>query len=179
LQFLASARSTLTANWASSQLAPRGFTSVAAGRRRGNEGGSGGGIGSGGTGGSAATTTVATAEDLTADQAAIDLDQLNVQIAEQNLSAATLTSPLGGTVAAVSITAGSTVSAASRTPVITVLAPSNYQVATTAALAVIDKIQVGQQATVRVDGTRRSAARSRPSERSDRRRPPAAIGPFR
>jgi len=95
---------------------------------------------------------VATAEDLTADQAAIDLDQLNVQIATQNLAAATLTSPLAGTVAAVSITAGSTVGAASSTAVITVLAPGNYQVATTAALTVIDKIQVGQRASVRVDG---------------------------
>ena len=54
----------------------------------------------------AATATVATAEDLSADQAAIDLAQLNVQIATQNLAAATLTSPLSGTVAAVSITPG-------------------------------------------------------------------------
>jgi RND family efflux transporter MFP subunit len=113
---------------------------------------SGTGSAAGQSTGSAATATVPSAEDLAADQAAIDLAQINVQIAQQNLASATLTSPIAGTVAAVSIVPGTTVSESSTTAVITVLAPGAYRVATTAPLAVIDKVKVGQQATVRVDG---------------------------
>jgi multidrug efflux pump subunit AcrA (membrane-fusion protein) len=72
---------------------------------------------------------------LAADQAAIDLDQVNVQIAQQNLAAATLTSPLAGTVAAVNLTAGSSVSADSSTAVISVLAPGSYLVSATVPLS--------------------------------------------
>ena len=88
---------------------------------------------------------------MAADQAAIDLDQVNVQIAQQNLAAATLTSPLAGTVAAVNLTAGSSVSADSSTAVISVLAPGSYLVSATVPLSAVDKIQVGQQADVRPD----------------------------
>jgi RND family efflux transporter MFP subunit len=94
---------------------------------------------------------VPTAEDLAADQAAIDLDRVNVQIAQQNLASATLTSPLAGTVAAVSIAAGSTVSANSSTAVISVLAPGSYLVSATVPLADVDKIKVGEPARVRPD----------------------------
>lgn len=96
-------------------------------------------------------SAVPTAEDLAADQAAIDLDQVNVQIAQQDLVAATLTSPLAGTVAAVSITAGSTVSANLSTAVISVLAPGSYFVSATVPLADVDKIKVGEPAGVRPD----------------------------
>ncbi len=43
-------------------------------------------------------------------------------------------------------------SASSTSETITVIGPGNYQVSTTAALSVVDKIKVGQRATVAVDG---------------------------
>jgi hypothetical protein len=44
------------------------------------------------------------------------------------------------------------VSASSTSETITVIGPGNYQVSTTAALSIVDKIKVGQPATVAVDG---------------------------
>jgi multidrug resistance efflux pump len=86
---------------------------------------------------------VPTADDLAADQAAVDLAQINVQIARQNLAAATLTSPLTGTVASVS--------GNSTTAVVTILSPGSYLVSATVPLSVIDKIEVGQDTQVRPD----------------------------
>ena len=73
-------------------------------------------------------------------------------MAQANVGQATLTSPLAGTVAAVAISAGQAVSASSTSETITVIGPGNYQVSTTAALSIVDKIKVGQPATVAVDG---------------------------
>ena len=73
-------------------------------------------------------------------------------MAQANVGQATLTSPLAGTVAAVAISVGQAVSAASTSETITVIGPGNYQVSTTAALSIVDKIKVGQPATVVVDG---------------------------
>jgi len=75
-----------------------------------------------------------------------------VAVAKADLTQATLTSPLAGTVAAVAIAVGDSVSASSTSQTITVIGPANYQVSTTAALSVVDKITVGQPATVTVDG---------------------------
>src|SRR5664280_1774761 len=135
-------------------------TSDGTGTSGGSGIGSGSGTGSGsgsGTTGSAGTaggssSSPATAEQLSADQAQIDAAQASLAVAQANVGQATLTSPLVGTVAAVAISAGQAVSASSTSETITVIGPGNYQISTTAALSIVDKIKVGQPATVAVDG---------------------------
>ena len=98
--------------------------------------------------GNRTSTGPASAAQLAADQAQIDAAAAQLVVAKQNLKAATLTSPLAGTVAEVSITAGK--NAGSNT--ITVIGSGQSQVTTTVALADIDKVKVGDPATVKVDG---------------------------
>ncbi len=106
--------------------------------------------GSGGNQGQ--TAKVVTAADIAADQAQIDLDQADITVAKENLTEAALTSPISGTVAAVTISAGTAVSANSTTSTITVLGPGQYEVATTISLSLIDQLKVGDKAAVTVNG---------------------------
>ena len=73
-------------------------------------------------------------------------------VATQNLSAATLTSPIDGTVAAVGITKGQSVAANATSSAITILGPGQYEVSTTIGLSLIDQLQVGDAASVTVNG---------------------------
>lgn len=98
-------------------------------------------------------TTVATAADILADQAAIDAAQAQVDIATKDLTLVDLTSPIAGTVGAVSITAGAQVSAQSTSAVITVLGTDGYVVDLTVPLSSVGKLAVGQTATVAVPST--------------------------
>ncbi|MET0788525.1 MAG: HlyD family efflux transporter periplasmic adaptor subunit [Cellulomonas sp.] len=99
------------------------------------------------------TTTVATAATILADQAAIDLQEANVALAQSRLPFATLTSPIAGTVAAVSLAVGDSVSASSTTAVITVLGPDGFTVSTSVPLTKIDIVTVGQTAQVTTPST--------------------------
>jgi multidrug efflux pump subunit AcrA (membrane-fusion protein) len=115
------------------------------------QGGTGGSGQSGATksGGGATTSTVpASAAQLAADQAAIDSADAAVTEAEQNLAAATLTSPISGTVAAVGLTAGASASGAS----ITIVGAGIQKVSTTVPLSRIDLVKKGQAVTVAADG---------------------------
>ncbi|MET3806115.1 hypothetical protein ABIB25_003124 [Nakamurella sp. UYEF19] len=112
-----------------------------------NPQGSGGAAANGGQSG-----RTPTAADIAADQAQIDLDEANISVVAQNLKAATLTSPIAGTVASVSMTAGTAVGANSTTSVITILGPGQYQVSTTISLALIDQLEVGDKTAVTVNG---------------------------
>ncbi|HEY0119104.1 MAG TPA: hypothetical protein VGC04_10015, partial [Cellulomonas sp.] len=96
---------------------------------------------------------VATAADILADRAAIDAAQATVDIATKNLTLVDLTSPIAGTVGAVSITAGATVSASSTSAVITVLGTDGYTADLTVPLSSLGKLAVGQSATVTVPST--------------------------
>lgn len=132
------------------------------GSATGSSGSSGpsGSSGSSGTSGSSGAksgaksgaTTVITAEQLAADQKAIDAADAEVAVAQQALDSATLTAPISGTVAAVGITAGSSVSAGSSTAVITVLGSGQRSVTTTVGIADVDRVRKGTTATVSVDG---------------------------
>ncbi|WP_456844428.1 HlyD family efflux transporter periplasmic adaptor subunit [Cellulomonas sp. P5_C6] len=102
---------------------------------------------------SGSTTTVATAATILADQAAIDLQEANVALAQSRLPFSNLTSPIAGTVAAVSLAAGDSVSASSTTAVITVLGPDGYTVTTSVPLTKIDIVTVGQTAQVTTPST--------------------------
>ncbi len=97
---------------------------------------------------SAAAAQPASATRLAADQAAIDAATAQLASAKQNLSAATLTSPVTGTVAAVDLTAG----ASSSGKTITVIATGVQGIETSVPLAQVDSVKVGQSVTIAADG---------------------------
>ena len=104
--------------------------------------------GSGGTQSSGASDEPASASQLAADQAAIDAAEAQLAVAKQDLTAATLRSPIAGRVAAVSLTVGA--NAGSGT--ITIVGTGIQQVTTTVPLAKVDLIKPGERVTVRADG---------------------------
>ncbi|WP_285223924.1 HlyD family efflux transporter periplasmic adaptor subunit, partial [Frankia sp. Mgl5] len=127
-----------------------------AGSGSGSGGGSGAGT-AGGSGGGAMTTRAAqpaTAEQLAADQAAIDAAVAQVAVSQQNLNGAALTSPISGTVAAISLAPGATVGAFSTSGTITVLGDGDKQITTTVPLSAVDTVRVSNPATVTVDGVK-------------------------
>ncbi|GEL45638.1 hypothetical protein CHO01_07540 [Cellulomonas hominis] len=111
--------------------------------------------GTGGTGstGGAGGSTVASAADLLADQAAIDQAEADLAVAQSALGMVDLTTPIAGTVASVAIAAGDAVEASSTTSVITVLGEDGYTVSTTVSLSQVDLVEVGQSAQVRAGST--------------------------
>lgn len=90
----------------------------------------------------------ASAEQLAADQAAIDAANAQVAVAQQNLAAATLVSPIDGTVAQVGFTAGQQ----SGQQHIVVIGSGTSQVTTAVSDTQAGLIKPGQQATVTPDG---------------------------
>lgn len=94
------------------------------------------------------TSQPASAAQLAADQKAIDAAQADLEVAQQNLAAATLTSPAAGMVAAVGLTAGQ--SSAGGT--ITIVGTGIAGVEATVPLAQIDQVKVGQHVSVAADG---------------------------
>jgi len=109
------------------------------------------GSGSAGTG-RTSTTSVASAATLAADQAKIDADVAAVALAQQNLSQATLTSLINGTVLAVNLAAGQSVTAGSSTATVIIAQPSGYTVGIDVDVTDLPQLQVGQHATVSPDG---------------------------
>jgi RND family efflux transporter MFP subunit len=116
---------------------------------------SSGASGTGSEGGTAtgAVSSTITAETIVADQAEIDLAEADLAIAQQQLTLATLTSPIAGTVAAVSMSVGDTVDAASTTAVITVIGDDGFVVDSTATLANVGKLAVGQTVAITLAST--------------------------
>ncbi|TFC71411.1 HlyD family efflux transporter periplasmic adaptor subunit [Cryobacterium sp. TMS1-20-1] len=102
------------------------------------------------TAGGAAAATVASAETIVADQAEIDAAVAELAIAERNLTLATLTSPIAGTVAAVDLAVGDTVTASSSSAGITIIGEDGFVVSTTVSLPDIAGVVVGQSAAVDV-----------------------------
>ncbi|MDQ1583947.1 MAG: hypothetical protein QOF36_2001 [Microbacteriaceae bacterium] len=113
---------------------------------------------SGGTGGSAGGTTVASAATIVADEAAITAANAQLTIAQNDQSLGNLTSPIAGTVAAVSITPGSNVTAGSTTQVITVIGNGGYVVNSTATVTNVSKLKVNQPVTISVAGSSKQLA---------------------
>lgn len=102
---------------------------------------------------SASQGRVATAADILSDQAAIDAAQSQVAMATQELALVNLTSPIAGTVGAVSLSVGQHVQASSTSAVITVLGTDGYVVDLTVPLTSLEKVKVGQTATALVPST--------------------------
>ncbi|MCL2091233.1 MAG: HlyD family efflux transporter periplasmic adaptor subunit [Micrococcales bacterium] len=98
-------------------------------------------------------SSVPTAADLVADQAAIDAAAAQLAVVTADLRFATLTAPLSGTVAAVDLAVGDQVAAGSTTATITVLGTAGYQVSLPVGLGSVDVVQVGQSASVTVPST--------------------------
>jgi HlyD family secretion protein len=96
---------------------------------------------------------VASAATVLADQAAIDLAAANVAVAQSKLPFTLLTSPIAGTVAAVSLAVGDAVAASSTTAVVTIIGSNGYTVTTTVPLTKIDIVQVGQTAAITTPST--------------------------
>lgn len=99
--------------------------------------------------GSGTHSQPASAEQLAADQAAIDAANAQVAVAQQNLAAATLVSPIDGTVAQVGFTTGGQAGQQH----IVVIGPGASQVTTAVSDTQAGQIKPGQQATVTPDGS--------------------------
>ncbi|MBV9594922.1 MAG: hypothetical protein JO147_14130, partial [Actinobacteria bacterium] len=100
--------------------------------------------------GSSTTTTAtpASASQLAADQAAIDAANAQLVLAQQNLTAATLVSPVTGTVASVGFSVGSSSNGKS----ITILGTGNQVVKIAVPLSEVDQVKTGQSVAIAVDG---------------------------
>ncbi len=98
------------------------------------------------------STTTVTAEQIAADAKAIDAAKAELAVAKHDVGYATLTTPISGTVGAVTMTKGDSVAASSTSSTITVVGSGTLSVDVDIALADIDLVQVGQQAQVTVDG---------------------------
>jgi hypothetical protein len=90
----------------------------------------------------------ASAAQLAADQKAIDAAQAELAVAQQNLAAATLTSPASGKVAAIGFTPGQSSSGET----ITIVGTGIPGVEATVVLGQVDQVKVGQKVTVAADG---------------------------
>ena len=108
--------------------------------------------GGGSTGGATASGGggAVSAAQLAADQASADAAAAQVTVAEQNLAAATLVSPISGTVVTVSATPGAAETAGSAA--FEVAGLDSYQVATQVPVTDMPQLKVGQPASVLPDG---------------------------
>jgi len=106
----------------------------------------------GGTGSGGASANTDTPQQIASDQAAIDTATANLTEAQQSLNAATLTSPINGTVVSVGITTGDTVSANSSTEIISIVGTNSYEAQATLDSSQVPSVKTGQSAKVEVDG---------------------------
>jgi multidrug efflux pump subunit AcrA (membrane-fusion protein) len=120
-----------------------GAGSAAGGSGSGSSGPAGG---SGSAGGSAPVS----AAQLAADQASADAAAAQVTVADQDLAAAKVVSPISGTVTDVSVTPG--VSAAAASTAFEIAGLSSFQVLTSVPVTDMPELKVGERAVVRPDG---------------------------
>ena len=102
------------------------------------------------------SSTTASAADLAADQAAVDAATAALAVANHNLIAATIVSPIDGTIEAVNLAVGDAVTAGSTTSVIRVVGTGGYEVTAIVGVAKLADIKLGQQAAVTPDGSNKS-----------------------
>ena len=81
------------------------------------------------------------------------LAEANLAIAQDAATRNALTSPIAGTVAAISIAAGDTVAASSTSAVVTVIGDDGFVVTTTVPLSSIETVEVGARAEVTAAST--------------------------
>ena len=106
-------------------------------------------------GGQRTTAAPPSADQIAADQAAIDAAQAQLTQAQLAVGQAQLVSPIAGVVAAVNLTPGQAVSAATGSGAgqVVVITPGANEITTTVADTAVGQIKVGQPARVTPDGT--------------------------
>lgn len=105
-----------------------------------------------GSGTSSSSARPASADQIAADQASVDAASAQLAAAQQNMSAATLVSPIAGTVADVTITAGQSATANSTTTHVVIVGPGEDEVTTAVSDTEVGKVKPGQPASVIPDG---------------------------
>jgi multidrug efflux pump subunit AcrA (membrane-fusion protein) len=93
------------------------------------------------------------AAQLAADQAAVDAANANLVLAQQQLSQATIVSPLTGVVSSVGLTVGQQATAGSTTTAVDVIDPTGHGVTLSVDVTKIAQVKVGDRATVVPDGS--------------------------
>jgi HlyD family secretion protein len=99
-----------------------------------------------------------TAADLAAYQSAVDAAASQVEVAQQAVNQATITTPIAGTVVAVNFGVGDTVTSASQTATVVVQGSGGYESSITVGVDQIPRVAVGDAATVTPDGSHKGLA---------------------
>jgi len=102
---------------------------------------------------SSSTSTTPTASQLASYQSAVDAATSKVAVAEQSLAAASIVSPINGTVTSVTLAKGDSVSASSTTANVVVVGKGGYEVSVPVSVTDRPSVAVGQAATVVPDST--------------------------
>jgi multidrug efflux pump subunit AcrA (membrane-fusion protein) len=105
------------------------------------------------TGGTGSTTVTVSAAQLAADQSAVDAANANLALAQQQLSQATIVSPLTGVISSVGLTVGQQATAGSTTTAVDVIDPTGHGVTLSVDVTKIPQVKVGDKATVVPDGS--------------------------
>jgi multidrug efflux pump subunit AcrA (membrane-fusion protein) len=108
--------------------------------------------------GPGATPVVASAATIVADEAAITAANAQLGIAQNDQNLGSLTSPIAGTVAAITMTPGAAVQAGSTTENITIIGDGGYTVSSTAALSNVTKLKVNQPVQIAVTSSSKTLA---------------------
>jgi HlyD family secretion protein len=103
--------------------------------------------------GRGASTGPASADQIAADQASTDSANAQLAEAQQNMAAATLLSPISGTVAEVDLTAGENTSANSSTAHIVIVGAGEDEVTTAVSDSQVGQVKPGQAVNVSPDGS--------------------------
>ncbi|MGI9080197.1 MAG: HlyD family efflux transporter periplasmic adaptor subunit [Acidimicrobiales bacterium] len=106
-----------------------------------------------GSAGQESSSSAPSAAQLVADQAAVDAADAAVSVAQQSIDQATVVSPIAGAVGAVTLVPGHQVTAGSSVADVVVVGQGGSEVATTVSVDDVDKVRIGQTATVVPDGT--------------------------
>jgi RND family efflux transporter MFP subunit len=93
------------------------------------------------------------AAQLAADQSAVDAANANLALAQQQLSQATIVSPLTGVISSVGLTVGQQATAGSTTTAVDVIDPTGHGVTLSVDVTKIPQVKVGDKATVVPDGS--------------------------
>ena len=105
------------------------------------------------SGGTGSTTVAVSAAQLAADQAAVDAANASLALAQQQLSQASIVSPLTGVVSSVGLTVGQQATAGSTTTAVDVIDPTGHGVTLSVDVTKIAQVKVGDKATVVPDGS--------------------------
>ena len=112
------------------------------------------------TGGTGSTTVAVSAAQLAADQSAVDAANASLALAQQQLSQASIVSPLTGVVSSVGLTVGQQATAGSTTTAVDVIDPTGHGVTLSVDVTKIPQVKVGDKTSVVPDGSATALAAS-------------------